>query len=657
METEKTVIITAAALFIVMVFLIYGFIRFVLASNPRLGARLDTNFYRGGQLPLLDNDFVGALYGLNRNDVEFLYADVQKWACNVCSFDNIPDTLACALCDTKQGVVVSESEVGPGFLHPTQLNPSQLSARTRKEWVRMVDNTSGHVVWKQLPPFTETGNAYFIVTSTLPTVTEDDLYGPARDRNETIQVSVVGDNDVATEETIERTSDAKDDDTKDQSEALTMRMSLEDEAGAAAISANETEAIKPLQVELMFAPLYMESASRTLMATALPPWLIHQVEELTNEQFSVKYTALLSLLQANFNNYGYSKLKVYREKIFQESVDVLSILGPQHLCTRTRIELLGELGVDAGGLQREWYTLLTQAIFDPAAGLFIATDSYGYTFNPAVATSTEHLKMYRAVGRLLARSILDEQVLPFHFCVPVFKMILGTPLSATDMLFMDHQIHASLSFVSNTKDIESLCLDFSVALPSGDVAELIPNGQATMVTAANQAEYVQRMFQYLLFDRIRPQLESLLTGLFEILPQQWLLAFDHKELELVLCGITEIDVSDWKQFTTTSVSLREDFEHGIKMEWFWDILTHMSGKDRATFLQFATGSSRFKGLTSYDGRLCPFSVKAISYVPGILPRAHACFNRIDLPLYPTKALMEEALLMLVQMDMSEFTIV
>ncbi|KAF0689770.1 hypothetical protein As57867_018725, partial [Aphanomyces stellatus] len=65
----------------------------------------------------------------------------------------------------------------------------------------------------------------------------------------------------------------------------------------------------------------------------------------------------------------------------------------------------------------------------------------------------------------------------------------------------------------------------------------------------------------------------------------------------------------------------------------------------------------FKGLTSYDGRLCPFSVKAISHVPGILPRAHACFNRIDLPLYPTKALMEEALLMLVQMDMSEFTIV
>ncbi|CAK4254731.1 unnamed protein product [Aphanomyces euteiches] len=241
-------------------------------------------------------------------------------------------------------------------------------------------------------------------------------------------------------------------------------------------------------------------------------------------------------------------------------------------------------------------------------------------------------------------------------------MILGTPISMTDMLYMDKQIYQSLQFISTTPDVENLCLDFSVTLPSGEVVELVPNGNNIMVTRANQAEYVERMLQYLLFDRIQPQLQSLLTGLLEILPQHYLMMFDHKELELVLCGVTEIDMDDWKQFTASSSTLREGGDHEDKMEWFWDILTHMSFQDRAKFLQFATGSSRvpvqgFKGLTSYDGRLCPFSVKAIPYERGILPRAHACFNRIDLPLYPTKALMTEAMTAVVQMGMSEFTIV
>ncbi|RHY97718.1 hypothetical protein DYB35_004861, partial [Aphanomyces astaci] len=195
----------------------------------------------------------------------------------------------------------------------------------------------------------------------------------------------------------------------------------------------------------------------------------------------------------------------------------------------------------------------------------------------------------------------------------------------------------------------------------GNVVELVPHGQSIMVTAANQAEYVQRMLQYLLFDRIQLQLQSLLTGLFEILPQHYLIMFDHKELELVLCGVTEIDVADWKQFTVTSSVLRDFEYHSMKMYWFWDILENMASPDRAKILQFATGSTRvpvqgFKGLTGSDGVLCPFSIKAIPYVRGGLPLAHSCFNRIDLPMYPSRELMEHALKQIVAMGPIEFTL-
>ncbi|KAF0687397.1 hypothetical protein As57867_020785, partial [Aphanomyces stellatus] len=425
------------------------------------------------ETPLVENNFVGVLYGLNRNDVEDLLADTKRWTCDVCRFSNPPSVPVCALCSTSQGVMISDSQVGGGGIHPTHLSPAQWSARMRKEWVRTIDQVSGKVVWKQTALGT-TSVAAFIVTSMLPTMTEDTVYG---------EVAV---NEIAFVPGVRNEINAtiRGQDTTDLAGNVANERNSDDTLDIEAISIND---MKPkVHVQLACVPLTMRSAGRTLMATTLSPWLVHQIQQLTEQPFSVKYAALLKCIRATIDVAGHMKLKVYRAKLFQESLQVLSLLEPQHFCSRTRIELLGELGVDAGGLQREWYTLLTQAIFDPAAGLFVATDSYGYTFNPAVATSTEHLKMYRAVGRLLARSILDEQVLPFHFCVPVFKMILGTPLSATDMLFMDHQIHASLSFVSTTKDIESLCLDFSVALPSGDVAELIPNGQATMVTAANQ---------------------------------------------------------------------------------------------------------------------------------------------------------------------------
>jgi E3 ubiquitin ligase SMURF1/2 len=64
----------------------------------------------------------------------------------------------------------------------------------------------------------------------------------------------------------------------------------------------------------------------------------------------------------------------------------------------------------------------------------------------------------------------------------------------------------------------------------------------------------------------------------------------------------------------------------------------------------------FVGLTSYDGRICHFTLKGIDYAVGKYPVVHACFNSFDLPLYPTKELMREALLTLLLADPTGFTI-
>jgi hypothetical protein len=75
---------------------------------------------------------------------------------------------------------------------------------------------------------------------------------------------------------------------------------------------------------------------------------------------------------------------------------------------------------------------------------------------------------------------------------------------------------------------------------------------------------------------------------------------------------------------------------------WWDAVGALSAAERARLLQFATGSSRppaggFHALTSYDGRPQRFTLAPVPRALAAYPRAHTCFNRVDLPLYSTPA--------------------
>jgi len=134
------------------------------------------------------------------------------------------------------------------------------------------------------------------------------------------------------------------------------------------------------------------------------------------------------------------------------------------------------------------------------------------------------------------------------------------------------------------------------------------------------------------------------------------MSLDYQELELVLCGISEIDVEDWKNSTVVS----KDLKDSNVLQWFWEIVADLDAEDKCRLLRFTTGTplipaQGFKGLTSYDGKLCNFTLQSVPYKKGIFPRVHVCFNQIDLPLYPTKAQMKKAMQIMIQMDSTGFT--
>jgi E3 ubiquitin-protein ligase HUWE1 len=84
------------------------------------------------------------------------------------------------------------------------------------------------------------------------------------------------------------------------------------------------------------------------------------------------------------------------------------------------------------------------------------------------------------------------------------------------------------------------------------------------------------------------QLESFLAGFHDILPADFLTHFDARELELLICGLPNIDIEDLRAHTTYSGYTQQS----KVIKWLWSVLRQFSDPEKALFLQFVTGTSK-----------------------------------------------------------------
>ncbi|KAJ2818724.1 NEDD4 E3 ubiquitin-protein ligase, partial [Coemansia furcata] len=149
----------------------------------------------------------------------------------------------------------------------------------------------------------------------------------------------------------------------------------------------------------------------------------------------------------------------------------------------------------------------------------------------------------------------------------------------------------------------------------------------------NKKEFVQLSIQYRVCDRIKEQFEAFQAGFHELIPEDLIQVFDERELELLIGGLAEIDMDDWKKNT----DYRGYTESDQVVQWFWKFVTAMDAEHQTRLLQFTTGTSRipvngFKDLQGSDGPR-RFTIEKSGDIIA-LPKSHTCFNRIDLPPYP-----------------------
>ncbi|CAF3003262.1 unnamed protein product [Rotaria sp. Silwood2] len=133
----------------------------------------------------------------------------------------------------------------------------------------------------------------------------------------------------------------------------------------------------------------------------------------------------------------------------------------------------------------------------------------------------------------------------------------------------------------------------------------------------------------------------------KVVPQQWIQIFDERELELLLCGISKIDILDWER-NTIYKNYTETTKH---VQWFWQFVREITDEQRARLLQFVTGTCRVPigGFSELLGSNGPQKFCIEKYgKDNILPRSHTCFNRLDLPPYKKYEILKEKLLFAIE---------
>lgn len=356
-------------------------------------------------------------------------------------------------------------------------------------------------------------------------------------------------------------------------------------------------------------------------------------------------------LHQNKNENAKLSFSIRRDQVFLDSYRALFFKSKDEFKnSKLEVNFKGESGIDAGGVTREWYQVLSRQMFNPDYALFTPVASDETTFHPNRTSyiNPEHLSFFKFIGKIIGKAIFDSSFLDCHFSRAVYKRILGKSLSLKDMETLDLEYFKSLVWMLENDITDVITEDFSVETDDyGEhkIIDLIPNGRDIAVTEENKHEYVKAIVEYRLQTSVIEQMDNFLLGFHEIIPKDLVSIFDEQELELLISGLPDIDVLDWQN----NCNYNNYSPSSDQIQWFWRAVKSFDNEERAKLLQFATGTSKvplngFKELSGASGT-CKFSIHRDYGTTDRLPSSHTCFNQVDLPAYESYETLRGSLLL------------
>lgn len=350
----------------------------------------------------------------------------------------------------------------------------------------------------------------------------------------------------------------------------------------------------------------------------------------------------------------YFKVRVRREYIVQDSLRCIQ-LNPTNLRKGLKVQFINEPGVDAGGLKKEWFLLLTKMLFSPKAGMLHNVDDLNFLWFNVVPI--ENFEMYYLFGAVLGLAIYNSTILDLKFPIALYKILLGLPVGLADYQEIFPGAAENLFKLRDYSDaeIEALDLDFVVCFLDvfGGVhhRELVPDGANVSVTTANRENYIDKYARFFLTDGLFRQLQAFKNGFLSVVDGNAFSLFLPEEIQLLLCGSEEsrIDIDVLHSVTSYSGwSSKQEALDSPAVKWFWEYVSGLTFKQQKKVLVFITGSDRVPatGIQNLSLRISRLNNGKDS---DRLPVTHTCFNELSLYEYSSKEKMVDKLTKAVNM--------
>eukprot|EP00557_Chaetoceros_sp_GSL56_P007737 CAMPEP_0176505780 /NCGR_PEP_ID=MMETSP0200_2-20121128/16685_1 /TAXON_ID=947934 /ORGANISM="Chaetoceros sp., Strain GSL56" /LENGTH=1269 /DNA_ID=CAMNT_0017905373 /DNA_START=111 /DNA_END=3920 /DNA_ORIENTATION=+ len=315
-----------------------------------------------------------------------------------------------------------------------------------------------------------------------------------------------------------------------------------------------------------------------------------------------------------------------------------------------------EVGLDAGGLFKEFWSDLSNQSFNPHWALFRETED-GFLYpNPSSNTAhgSDDIVLFEFLGRILGKAIYENITIKpqfAHFFLSYLRGDYNFLHMLPDLSTMDKTLYNNLMFLKTYDgDAKDLCLTFAVSkddFGSNEEISLISGGENIEVTNLNKHRYIEMVAKYYVCDRIKDQSEAFRRGLWDVIEKKWLQIFNEPELQVVISGPNDgsIDIEDMKA-NTKLVGGYTVFDTNINR--FWRVVKSFNGKQRAQLLRFVTSCERPPPL-GFASMNPPFTIQRIPFInDDQLPTASTCFNILKLPAYTSEKILRDRLLYSIQ---------
>ena len=364
-------------------------------------------------------------------------------------------------------------------------------------------------------------------------------------------------------------------------------------------------------------------------------WVL-QAQKMMSESSDVK-----PVLREAIN--PYLMLEVRREHLIEDTLAQIS-LKLKDLKKPLKVKYVGggEQGLDLGGVQKEFFQLIMELIMDQQHAMFgELEDKRTLWINGASLESDREFEM---VGILIGLAIYNGVILNVHFPMTLYKKLLGESLSLVDLKetfpTLGKSLQQMLDFEGDVDDV--FCQTFQINERMYDEVvdiDLIENGSDVDVTNENRERFVELYVNHKLNAAVEKQFKAFSRGFHLVCGGSALTLFRPEELEMLVCGSLELDVSELQESCSYANGLTPDTP---VVQWLWKLLYTLSTDNLKRFLNFVTGSDRvpIKGL----GELS-IVIQLNEGDSTRLPTALTCFSRLLLPEYESEEILRERMLL------------